>query len=44
MRRIPPFGASGNPVDITGGERPKTYQNTVKLGLEDDRIYALILA
>ncbi|MFL5142955.1 MAG: acetate--CoA ligase family protein [Microvirga sp.] len=40
---IPPFGASGNPVDITGGEPPKTYQNTVKLGLEDDRIDALIL-
>jgi acetyl coenzyme A synthetase (ADP forming)-like protein len=40
---IPPFGASGNPVDITGGEPPKTYQNTVRLGLEDDRIDALIL-
>ena len=32
---IPPFGASGNPVDITGGEPPKTYQNTVRFGLED---------
>src|SRR3954463_12945076 len=31
----PPSGAAGNPVDITGGEPPKTYQNTVKLGLED---------
>ena len=30
---IPPFGAAGNPVDITGGEPPKTYQNTVRLGL-----------
>src|SRR3982750_3121560 len=40
---IPPFGASGNPVDITGGEPPTTYQNTVRLGLEDDRIHALIL-
>ena len=40
---IPPFGAAGNPVDITGGEPPSTYQNTVKLGLEDDRIHALIL-
>src|SRR3954462_15180038 len=40
---IPPFGASGNPVDITGGEPPRTYQNTVRLGLEDDRIHALIL-
>jgi len=40
---IPPFGAAGNPVDITGGEPPKTYQNTVKLGLEDPRIHSLIL-
>lgn len=40
---IPPFGASGNPVDITGGEPPITYVNTVKLGLTDDRIHALIL-
>lgn len=40
---IPPFGASGNPVDITGGEPPTTYQNTIKYGLEDDRIHALIL-
>ncbi len=40
---IPPFGAAGNPVDITGGEPPQTYQNTIKLGLEDPRIHALIL-
>ncbi len=40
---IPPFGAAGNPVDITGGEPPKTYQNTIRLGLEDPRIHALIL-
>jgi len=40
---IPPFGASGNPVDITGGEPPTTYEKTIKLGLEDDRIHALIL-
>ncbi|MDB6086822.1 MAG: CoA-binding domain protein [Gammaproteobacteria bacterium] len=40
---IPPFGAAGNPVDITGGEPPATYQNTVRLGLEDPRIHALIL-
>src|ERR1700676_5437923 len=40
---IPPFGAAGNPVDITGGEPPRTYQNTVRLGLEDPRIHALIL-
>jgi acyl-CoA synthetase (NDP forming) len=40
---IPPFGASGNPVDITGGEPPTTYRNTIKLALEDERIHALIL-
>jgi acetyl coenzyme A synthetase (ADP forming)-like protein len=40
---IPPFGASGNPVDITGGEPPITYENTIRLGLEDDRIHSLIL-
>jgi acetyl coenzyme A synthetase (ADP forming)-like protein len=40
---IPPFGAAGNPVDITGGEPPTTYQNTVRLGLGDPRIHALIL-
>ena len=40
---IPPFGASGNPVDITGGEPPATYQNTIRYGLEDERIHALIL-
>jgi acetyl coenzyme A synthetase (ADP forming)-like protein len=40
---IPPFGAAGNPIDITGGEPPTTYQNTVRLGLEDQRIHALIL-
>src|SRR5260370_1477422 len=38
-----PFGAAGNPVDIAGGEPPITYVNTVKLGLEDPRIHALIL-
>ncbi|HWD05208.1 MAG TPA: acetate--CoA ligase family protein [Amycolatopsis sp.] len=40
---IPPFGAAGNPVDITGGEPPSTYRNTIALGLEDDRIHSLIL-
>jgi acyl-CoA synthetase (NDP forming) len=40
---IPPFGAAGNPVDITGGEPPTTYRNTIALGLEDERINALIL-
>ncbi|HJU23663.1 MAG TPA: acetate--CoA ligase family protein [Casimicrobiaceae bacterium] len=40
---IPPFGAAGNPVDITGGEPPTTYKNTIRLGLTDPRIHALIL-
>jgi len=40
---IPPFGAAGNPIDITGGEPPTTYQNTVRFGLEEPRIHALIL-
>jgi acetyl coenzyme A synthetase (ADP forming)-like protein len=40
---IPPFGAAGNPVDITGGEPPSTYKNTILLGLQEDRIHALIL-
>jgi len=40
---IPPFGAAGNPVDITGGEPPSTYANTIKYGLEEPRIHSLIL-
>ncbi|MFD0141156.1 MULTISPECIES: acetate--CoA ligase family protein [unclassified Streptomyces] len=40
---IPPFGASGNPIDITGGEPPSTYEATIRLGLEDPRIHALVL-
>jgi acyl-CoA synthetase (NDP forming) len=40
---IPPFGAAGNPVDITGGEPPETYRNTIRLGLEDARVHALVL-
>ncbi|WP_083615401.1 acetate--CoA ligase family protein [Paraburkholderia sp. SOS3] len=40
---IPPFGAAGNPVDITGGEPPTTYANTIRLGLEDPRIHSIIL-
>ncbi|MEU3979077.1 acetate--CoA ligase family protein [Streptomyces sp. NPDC026672] len=40
---IPPFGAAGNPVDITGGEPPSTYEATIRLGLEDPRVHALVL-
>jgi acetyl coenzyme A synthetase (ADP forming)-like protein len=43
MEYIPPFGAAGNPVDITGGEPPETYRATVALGLEDERIHSLVL-
>ena len=40
---IPPFGAAGNPVDITGGEPPTTYEATIDLALRDERIHSLIL-
>jgi acetyl coenzyme A synthetase (ADP forming)-like protein len=42
-RFIPPFGAAGNPVDITGGEPPSTYRATIQLALEEERIHSLIL-
>jgi acyl-CoA synthetase (NDP forming) len=40
---IPPFGASGNPIDITGGEPPETYRRAIRLAMEDERVHALIL-
>ena len=40
---IPPFGAAGNPVDITGGEPPTTYANTIRYALSEPRIHSLIL-
>ena len=40
---IPPFGAAGNPVDITGGEPPSTYEATINLALNEDRVHSLIL-
>ncbi|MGH7854711.1 MAG: acetate--CoA ligase family protein, partial [Candidatus Binatia bacterium] len=40
---IPPFGAAGNPVDITGGEPPTTYANTIRYALGEPRIHSLIL-
>ena len=43
MEFIPPFGAAGNPVDITGGEPPETYRSTVALGLSDERIHSIVL-
>lgn len=42
-RLIPPFGSAGNPVDITGGEPPATYEAALRLGLSDPRIHALVL-
>ena len=42
-RFIPPFGAAGNPVDITGGEPPSTYRATIELGLSDPRIHSLVI-
>ncbi|MCI2418300.1 acetate--CoA ligase family protein [Saccharopolyspora sp. K220] len=42
-RYIPPFGAAGNPIDITGGEPPSTYEATIRLGLRDPRIHSLII-
>ena len=40
---IPPFGAAGNPVDITGGEPPSTYRATIGLALREPRVDAIIL-
>ena len=40
---IPPFGAAGNPVDITGGEPPETYEATINLALNEERIHSLVL-
>ncbi len=40
---IPPFGASGNPIDITGGEPPETYKKAIRLALNDDRVHSLAL-
>ena len=40
---IPPFGAAGNPIDITGGEPPTTYANTIRYALGEPRIHSLIL-
>src|SRR5258706_9891321 len=40
---IPPFGAAGNPVDITGGEAPTNHHDTLRLSLEGAGLHALIL-
>jgi acyl-CoA synthetase (NDP forming) len=42
-RFIPPFGAAGNPVDITGGEPPSTYRDTIALALGDPRVHAVVV-
>jgi acyl-CoA synthetase (NDP forming) len=40
---IPPFGAFGNPIDLTGGEPPETYRRALRLALQDDRVDAIAL-
>jgi acetyl coenzyme A synthetase (ADP forming)-like protein len=40
---IPPFGASGNPIDITGGEPPETYRKALRIGLRDPRVHSVIV-
>ena len=42
-RLIPPFGAAGNPIDITGGEPPDTYRQAILLALNDRRVSSLIV-
>ncbi|HEX4214350.1 MAG TPA: acetate--CoA ligase family protein [Candidatus Dormibacteraeota bacterium] len=42
-RFIPPFGAAGNPIDVTGGEPPSTMRSVLDLSLGDERVHALIL-
>ena len=39
---IPPFGAAGNPIDITGGEPPEPYRQALLIGLNDPRVSAVI--
>ncbi len=34
---------NGKEPPATGGEPPATYKNTIRLGLEDPRIHALVL-
>jgi acyl-CoA synthetase (NDP forming) len=40
---IPPFGAAGNPVDITGGEPPSTYENCIRMAIREPRINSLVV-
>ena len=40
---IPPFGASGNPIDITGGEPPETYRKAINIGLNDPRVHSMVI-
>ena len=42
-RFIPPFGAAGNPVDITGGEPPATYENCIRMAMREPRIHSLVI-
>ncbi len=40
---IPPFGASGNPIDITGGEPPETYYRCILTALKEPQIHSLLI-
>src|SRR5258705_1208771 len=40
---IPPFGAAGNPVDITASGPPATYANTIRYAPAQPPIHSLIL-
>jgi acyl-CoA synthetase (NDP forming) len=40
---VPPFGTLGNPIDITGGQPPETYEDVLRLVLKDDRVHAIVL-
>ena len=42
-QHIPAFGASGNPIDITGGEPPETYYKVVRLSLKEPRVHSLLV-
>ncbi len=39
---IPPFGSFRNPVDITGASPPRTYEETARLLMSDDRVDSII--
>ena len=40
---LPPFAATGNPVDITGSATTEMYEASLELLLRDDRVDAVVL-